>query len=224
MNTIIILQYTGFFALFFIYTGIAKLNRSNRFFDNKGILVKKAWILIGLHLTGAVCLGLLPLLSFGQSLITIIFGHNFPSLAWICSFVLLLFISASAGLTAGKRICIRYERMQKVSNKFLMTYFFVRVLFLCAYELFFRGTLLFTCILFFGITPAVIISTCLTVIVHVFTDKKEMFSCVPFGILLSALCISINAVWPAMVIHLALSFGYEIKPFHHLLTRLKPIK
>lgn len=225
MNTIIIiLQYAGCFALFFIYTGIAKLNRSNRVFDNKGILVKKAWILIGLHLTGAVCLGLLPLLNFGQSLITIIFGRNFPSLAWMCSFVLVLFITASAGLTAGKRICIRYERMRKVSNNFLMIYFCVRVLFLCAYELFFRGTLLFTCMLFFGITPAVIITTSLTVIVHIFTNKKEMLSCVPFGVLLSSLCITINAVWPAIVIHLALSFAYEIKPLHHLLTRLKPIK
>ena len=225
MHTIsIILQYTGCFLLFFLYTGLAKLNNSNRVFDGRGILAKKAWVLIGLHLTGVICLGLLPLLSFSKSLVTIIFGGNFPSLVWVCCFILFFWITAFAGLAAGKKICIKYERIRKLSNKFLIIYFLVRVIFLCAYELFFRGTLLFSFRQFFGIAAAIIISTCLTVLVHIFTNKKEMISCVPFGILLSALCLSINAVWPAIVIHLALSFAYEIRPLHHFLTRLKPIK
>ena len=220
----IIGQYACYFALFFIYTGIAKLNSSNRVFNNKGILAKKASVLIGLHLTGAICLGLLPFLSFNKNILSVVFGRNFPNLVWACSFALLLWISSSAGLNAGKKMCIKYERFRMVSNKFLVVYFAVRVLFLCAYELFFRGTLLFTCMLAFGVVPAVLISTALTVLIHVFTDKREMLSCVPFGILLSALCITINAVWPAIVIHLALSLAYEIKPLHHLVTRLKPIK
>lgn len=210
--------------MFFIYTGIAKLNQSNRVFDDKGILVKKTKVLIGLQMAGAICLGVFPLLILDKNLSAILFGSNSPGIGWMVLFVILLSIALSAGLNAGKKIIIKYKHPRKVTNKFLMLYFFVRAVFLCAYELFFRGTLLFTSVLFYGVIPAIIISTFLTVLVHVFTNKKEMLSCVPFGILLSCFCISIHAVWPAIVIHLALSFSYEIKPLHNLLSRLKPIK
>ena len=128
------------------------------------------------------------------------------------------------GFRKGRQIRIKYENRSVSSNVFVSYYFPVRILFLCAYELFFRGFLLFDCIRWFGILPAIIITTGLTVLIHVFTNKKEMWACIPFGIILCSCCITIHSVWQAIVLHLALSLAYEIPPVNQFLNQLKLIK
>ena len=76
----------------------------------------------------------------------------------------------------------------------------------------------------FGLIPAIALSTGLTVLIHVFTNKKEMWGCIPFGIILCGCSVVFNAVWPAIVLHLALSLSYELPPSYQFLKPVKLIK
>ncbi len=219
-----LLKYALCYSMMFILTGISKQNKSNRLFDTKGIPAANARKLIGLHVAGIIWLGLVPVTLFKQSFKAILSGSGSPNFSWLLLFVFLLAIIIRTGFRAGRQIHINHENTNASSNKFLNYYFPVRILFLCTYELFFRGLLLFDCIKWFGILSAVILTTGLTVLIHVFTNKKEMWACIPFGILVCTCCIAIQAVWPAIVLHLALSMSYEIPPVNQFLTQLKSIK
>ena len=90
-------------------------------------------------------------------------------------------------------------------------YFLVRILFLVAYECWFRGYLLMDCATGMGVLPAIIINTVLYTLLHVFKSRNELLGCIPFGLLLSAICIWMGAAWPAIVLHMALALTYEYK-------------
>jgi membrane protease YdiL (CAAX protease family) len=95
------------------------------------------------------------------------------------------------------------------SAGFITNYFFVRILFLCAYETWFRGYLLTDCINNLGIPFAIILNIILYSLLHYVNGKQEMRACVPFGLLLCGLCIWIGAAWPAILVHIALAVSYE---------------
>ncbi len=219
-----LLKYALCYSMMFILTWISKLNKSNRLFDAKGLLAANAGNLIGLHFAGILWMGLVPFTLFKQSFKAILYGSGLPTLSWLLLFVFLLAIIVLTGFRASRQIHIKQENIPASSNKFLNYYFLVRILFLCSYELFFRGFLLFDCIKWVGILQAIILTTGLTVLIHVFTNKKEMWACIPFGIILCSCCIAFNAVWPAIVLHLALSLAYEIPLVNQFLTQLKLIK
>ena len=218
-----LLIYSLSFILMFIITWISKVKSSNRLFDEKGIAAKSSGILIGLHVSGILILGLLPVLILQKPLTQLISGNGITTVAG--SLFCVLFVLASfTGFSAGKKIIIKEVNMQILSLRFLTQYFIVRILFLCSYELFFRGMLLFDCIKWFGNFTAIAITTLLTVLIHLFTNKKEMWACIPFGIALSSLCIVVDGVWPAILLHVILSLTYEIPPVNHCLTQLKSNK
>jgi len=219
-----ILNYSICYTAIFILTGVSKINKSNRLFNNEGTAAANNRILTALHIAGIVCLGIIPGIFFKQPFNAIIPAGTLPGFLWMLLFSVLLIVVSFAGFRASRHIHIRYKKNNTLSKIFLTGYFTVRILFLCAYELFFRGFLLFDCIKWMGILPAITLTTGLTVLIHVFTNKKEMWACIPFGILLSVLCIAANAVWPAVIIHLALSLSYEIPPVYQFLTQLKPVK
>ncbi len=218
-----ILKYSFCYFTIFILTWISKLNESNRLFNTKGILAANTGYLIGLHLAGILLFGLVPLTIFNQSNKLILEVGEIPTLSWLLSFILLIILTTITGLRSGEPIEIKQQYKNGSSKIFLIQYFPIRILFLCSYELFFRGFLLFDLIKWLGILQAVLITTGLTVLIHVFTNKKEMWACIPFGILLSIFCITINSVWPAILIHLILSLSYEIPPVNQFLNQLKHI-
>lgn len=219
-----LLRYILCYGMMFLFTWIGKLNRSNRLFDAKGFLAANRTYLVGLHLAGILWLGIVPLTYLNQIQQGILFGNGIHRFLWWLLFGCLLLAMSVTGFRASRRINISEQNNPASLNKFLAFYFPVRILFLCAYESFFRGFLLFGCIKWFGIIPAVALSTGLTVLIHVFTNKKEMWACIPFGIILCTCCITIHAVWPAMLLHLALSLAYEIPIANKFFTQLKPVK
>ncbi len=216
-----ILIYACCFTMVFVGTWISKYNKSNRLFDAQGVLAAKSSILLGLHVAGISLLGLFPIILLKKSPEIILTGSRFPDFLWLIVWVLLLIVIVATGLRAGRNIQIYQQYRHGFSNKFLSIYFLLRILFLCSYELFFRGLLLFDCIKWLGIYPAILLTTFFTVLIHVFTNKKEMLGCIPFGIMLSCCCIFFNAVWPAIVLHVALSMAYEIPPLNYFLKLLK---
>jgi membrane protease YdiL (CAAX protease family) len=101
-----------------------------------------------------------------------------------------------------------------------VSYFIVRILFICAYETWFRGCLLNDCIIIFGKPLAIIINVGLYMILHLVNGKDEALACIPFGCLLCGISIWQNAAWPAMAIHLALTIPCEIS----YIQKLKKLK
>jgi membrane protease YdiL (CAAX protease family) len=99
------------------------------------------------------------------------------------------------------------------------TYFFVRALFLIVYEFFFRGVLLQALLGVVNMEWAIAINIILYAIAHAFSNKKELIGSIPFGLLLCLVTIKLQSVWPAIIIHLALSFSYETR-ISYLYSRL----
>ena len=220
-NSAILLTYLLCYTIIFILTCISKRNKSNRLFNSKGFLAENSGYLIVLHFAGIFWLGLVPAIFSKYPLTSFLNGSECPDLFWSLVIVLLSVIMFVAGFNESRTIYVKQINIPAVSYKFFSYYFFVRILFLCAYELFFRGFLLFDSIKWFGIFPAIILSTSLTIFIHVFTNKKEMWGCIPFGIILCSCCIALNAVWPAIVLHVILSLAYEIPLTHQFINQLK---
>ena len=223
-NSEALLIYACCFSMFFIIKWMSKTNRSNRLFDKNAALSTNTGNLIGLHLAGILWLGLVPVILLKRSFNETITGEVLPTLSWFLSFISLIALVVISVLRVNRKIHIPHKNIHILSGKFIGQYFFVRILFLVAYELFFRGMLLFDCIKWFGIFQAITLTTLLTVLLHAFSNKKEMWACIPYGIISCCCCISIQAVWPAIILHLALSITYETSLLNRSLTHLKLIK
>lgn len=209
------------FSMVFVVTWTGNLNKSNRLFNTNGEAALNGVNLLWLHVAGIFWLGLVPIPLFKQFGIHMLPVNGFPSFLWTCLFLIAFVLAVFTGMSNGRCIHIRKSTKPVLSDIFIRFYFPVRIVYLAAYELFFRGVLLFGIASRYGPASAIIISTSLTVLLHVFTNKKEMLGCIPFGIILCGLCISSNAVWPAIVLHITLSLSYELPPVIHFFTRLK---
>ncbi len=86
----------------------------------------------------------------------------------------------------------------------------IRIVFLIVYECFFRGLLLFLAISMAGVYIAVSVNIMFYMLIHFFSNKKEILGTVPFGIILCVLSFLNESVWPAITVHLALALTYEI--------------
>jgi len=223
-SSVILLVFALCYGMVFLATWISRRDNSNRLFNTNGEPASSTVKLFGLHIAGIFWLGLVPLFFFKQTAIALFSGTGVPGLYWWLAYSVAFVLIALTGFRSGSQIQIRQSNPNILSGKLVNLYFPVRILFVSAYEFFFRGILLFDLITRLGMYPAVIISTGLTVLIHVFTNKKEMWGCVPFGIILSAFCISIHAVWPAIAIHIVLSLAYELPPVTRFFTQLKPAK
>jgi membrane protease YdiL (CAAX protease family) len=118
--------------------------------------------------------------------------------------LVILVVQNKNSITAEKAGVHNYASFQ------LIIHFALRSSFLVCYEWFFRGCILFSCIENFGVIPAIIINQVLYVLVHSFNDKKEMLGSIPFGLILCVFAIWYQSVWPAILLHLLLSFSHEL--------------
>ena len=100
-------------------------------------------------------------------------------------------------------------------------YFVIRLLFLLGYEFFFRGVLFFTLLEWNGLDVAIIITTLLYMLIHIFDTKGEFFGALPFGIILCLFSYFTNTIWAAFLIHITLSGVYEFSIFKHLTLKAK---
>ncbi len=81
--------------------------------------------------------------------------------------------------------------------------------YLIAYELLFRGFLLFSCARAFGAWPAVVINTAIYALVHVPKGAKEGIGAIPLGLLLCIITFRTETIWVAMIVHFVLSLANE---------------
>lgn len=207
-----LLLYSISFLLFYALLWLSKQKKGLRLFDEKGIVANPPVIIV-LHIGGIILFGALPYLSNHLSSLVVFNGIAKKSLAtWTSLALMILCIIISRRIATKKYREAAPTGFVNTSpgNLFIISYFFLRIVFICAYEAWFRGYLLNDCIINLGVPLAILLNIGLYALLHLANGKEETLACLPFGLLLCCLCIWQGAVWPAIAIHLALTLSYEI--------------
>ena len=83
------------------------------------------------------------------------------------------------------------------------------VLYLVAYELFFRGFVLGTMIDAFGVWPGIAVMTALYVLVHLPKGAGETVGCFLMGIVFSWMTLETGAIWAAVLTHIGIALSSD---------------
>jgi len=222
----IISKYAISYTIFFLLTWLSKLEYGNKLITKKGITTNPG-MLLGLQMAGILWLGIIPLFIFHYSFPTTLYGKQFPDISMILTLLVVLLILIQAAATEAQKkipkITAPGNSLIFFSKKFISRYIILRILFLTAYEIFFRGYLLADCIFYLGIYGGILVNVFLYTLLHIFCEKKELLACIPFGILLCCFCIWVGAAWPAIIIHVSFSLCYESMVMQKFLTPINKI-
>jgi membrane protease YdiL (CAAX protease family) len=207
------------FITYFIMSYLFKLLNINNL--EKALFKRNSLIYLNLrHLIGILLFGILSYLLMPeyQNLLTTITYPNLFFLILSCiifiATMLLAWISVNKSI---KRIKIKSTVYKQ--NGWL--YFPMRIVFLLAYEYFFRGVLLFTLINSFGMVEAISLCTVLYVLIHAFDTKSEIIGAIPFGIVLCLLSYYSKSIIIPFVLHVGLSLVYEVNLFNYLTLKIE---
>ena len=88
-------------------------------------------------------------------------------------------------------------------------YLIITVLYMIAYEILLRGTLLHYLVARFDLAIAIIINAAVYSIMHILKNKREALLSFPLGVLLCGLTVYTKSVWPAVVFHTAMALSFE---------------
>ena len=207
---LISISFIVYFILSYVYKILKIQNIERALLTTKGVLLLNIKHLIELLLFGILFYQVTP--DYRK----LIIANDFPGLNILIILVGLIIISAMVAYhSVNKKKKTTIETSQH-SSKQRWIYFSLRIVFLFAYEFFFRGVLLFSLIEINGLITAVIICTSLYVLIHAFDSRAEIIGAIPFGIILCFLSYFTNNIWAAFILHITLSGVYEISMFNHL--------
>lgn len=164
------------------------------------------------HLMGILLFGI-PFYLLAPELRVLIHHVEIPRLHVLIPFVLVLVLLARISYFSFQKAKIKNSTIYHYNLSDAIVYFLIRFVFLFWYEFFFRGVLLFKFIELQGLFLAIIYSTTLYLLIHIFDSKKELLGTVPFGIVLCIFTYLTNSIWLAFFCHLTLSAVYEISIF-----------
>ncbi|MEN9909339.1 MAG: hypothetical protein RLZZ540_2488 [Bacteroidota bacterium] len=221
------LLYLISYTLFFVFNQKSIKDSSQRLIDDNGDFTSKPKQLLYAHFIGAIWLGLVPIFIlkdfFLNTLIDLQTIEIKNVLLYVLTFIVILLIAFKESKSAHEKKDNSESDFQ-LSTLFFITYFITRALFLFSYELWFRGGLLFETASATGRPLAITLNIFLYVLLHMFNSRKEILACIPFGITACLFSFLFNAVWPAILLHIAFSLAYEINFYRLDLTRLKTLK
>lgn len=207
------------FITYFIMSYLFKLLNINNL--EKALFKRNSLIYLNLrHLIGILLFGILSYLLMPeyQNLLTTI---TYPNLFFlILSCIIFIATMLLAWISVNKSIKkIKIKSTVYKQNGWL--YFPMRIVFLLAYEYFFRGVLLFTLINSFGMVEAISLCTVLYVLIHAFDTKSEIIGAIPFGIVLCLLSYYSKSIIIPFVLHVGLSLVYEVNLFNYLTLKIE---
>lgn len=218
----IISNYAICYSMYFIMIWIIYLNNSHQLFDQKGLPAKNPGNLLALQIAGILWLGLVPLI-WAKPILKIIFGEGKTGTEFILSFISVLLFLIFTGIHQAKETVKVSQKITLPSRSYLSRYFILRIPFLLSYEIFFRGLLLFLNIEKFGLVVAILIDMLLNFILHAFSGKKMQWACIPFSLIACLLNYQAQAVWPSIILHLAISISFELTSVKRVFNHLKAI-
>jgi membrane protease YdiL (CAAX protease family) len=209
--------YLGFIYHAFAYISMLMMswwafrNNSLRFVSEEG-WPNKLKILFFLMFFGISVWAVLPILISSKEIaIQLIFGRNQISSIQLTFFAVLVILAFVVGLSFAKKLDFKSPIYQpQPTFAIISSYFILRVLFLISYEIWFRGYFFHDLIVVLPIPIAIGINIILYALIHIFNSKKEAISSLGFGLFICLIVLSFGGVWPAILIHLSLSLGYEI--------------
>lgn len=228
MQTTNIMVYIISYAMVFALSWISRITGNHRLFNDEGEITQRPGNLLGIHLTGLMWLGLVPLIQINLPVIVVLFGNRVPDASSFLIFGFLYLVAIAAAYRLGRNIYSNkagvVEMFMQLSQSFFTRYFIIRTIYLSVYELWFRGFLLFESIKWLGIPTAVSLNVFLYTLLHIFKSKKEILACIPFGLILCILSITFNAAWPAIILHTCFSLVYEMNIYRNYISSPKMVQ
>ena len=184
---------------------------------------KSTWVIYQ-RLIGVLIFGVIPILiafclNIDLASIGLTFENKSPTLMWMIIFSLLC---VSINILACKEPdhLEMYPQIRTPlpwSKGLLFTSAITLVLYTLAYEIMFRGFLLFSCEKEMDIISAIIINISIYSLVHIPKGWKETIGALPMGFALCAFTIKSGNIWFAVVVHSALALSSEwLSIYFHL--------
>lgn len=225
MQTTTILLYLTSYILFFVFNWKCIKDGNQRLINDNGDFTSKPRQLIHAHLIGAIWLGIVPVMTLKDSVANLLIDPKTIEantiLLYVLIFIVILFVALQQSKYAYEKRGQSSGSLSHLSGVFFSSYFITRALFLFSYEFWLRGGLLFEIASSIGMSLAIVANIFLYVLLHVFNSRKELLACIPFGIVTCLFCFLFNAVWPAIILHIGFSLGYEINFYRLNLIHLK---
>ncbi len=225
MQTTTTLLYLISYVFFFAFNWKNIKDGSQRLINDDGDFTSKPKQLLLTHLIATIWLGFVPILilknTFSNLLIDLQTLKTNMLLLYILTLITILFIAFKQSKYAHKKREHSSESSLHLSTLFFTSYFITRALFLFSYEFWLRGGLLFEIATDIGMPLAIVANIFLYVLLHIFNSRKELLACIPFGIAACLFSFLFNAVWPAILLHIAFSLAYEINFYRLNLIHLK---
>jgi membrane protease YdiL (CAAX protease family) len=177
--------------------------------------IKELWIYLR-QITGFIFLGVVPLLVvliiLREKLSTYGLGFSINNRAFFYTLIV-AFIIITINFFASKSP-VNLKNYPLIKTKVWDVRLLILsssgwIIYLLAYEFLFRGFLLFTCIQYFGIWPAIIINIMVYSLAHIPQGLNETLGAVPFGLVLCYLVLLSGTIWPAFILHFILAISNE---------------
>ena len=199
-----------YFIISYAYKILKIKNIEDALLTDKGLLLINLKHVLGIILFGVIFYLITPEYRY------LISTFEIPELNTLMLILVVIFISGLLAFKSVKKNLKNKTERSQYDYTQGGKYFLIRVVFLLAYEFFFRGVLFFSLLEFNGLFTAVVITTVLYVLIHIFDPKKEIFGAIPFGIVLCLFSYFTNSIWIAFIIHITLSTVYEFSMFKFL--------
>ncbi|MDQ3072284.1 MAG: CPBP family glutamic-type intramembrane protease [Bacteroidota bacterium] len=203
----------SFIAYFFIMQGAWLTSKVMKRYGAEGV---KSHLVVWQRLTGFFFLGFIPfslaLILFRKSPADYGLGfENFDeSLLWVLGFAaIILPMNYFNARTAQNRSVYPQMRISEWTIKLVWTNAWSWMAYLFAYELLFRGLLLFGTQPYLGNVTAIALNVTIYTLVHIPKGYKETLGSIPLGIVLCLLTLETGTIWVAFLTHVLLALSND---------------
>lgn len=214
---LIAVSFTSYFLVSMVYKKLGVHNLQSALMATNGLRLLNLKHVLGIILFGIIFYTIFPEFKILVEVVEI------PRLYVLLPFFVIVFLCAYISDASIKKQTFKKTFVSGYNLSNAWTYFIIRFVFLLCYEFFFRGVLLFQFLEFASLFLAILYSTILYVLIHIFDSRKEILGAIPFGIVLCLFAYYTNSVWYVFLIHTALSAVYEISMFYYLTLKNKTL-
>ncbi len=177
-------------------------------------IIARRWI-------GALLYGVIPAIvlfaftPYSWSDYGVAFQGKWSDLSWLLVLTILIPILTFRTARRADSLAIYPEiRFPQWSNQTFALSVSAWLVYLLAYELMYRGFLLFSSVRAFDVWTAICINTAFYAITHVPKSLKEAVGSIPMGIFLCWLTLFTGTIWLALFAHVMLSFSNLLFSLH----------
>ncbi|MDX1543824.1 MAG: CPBP family intramembrane glutamic endopeptidase [Christiangramia sp.] len=171
------------------------------------------------HILGIIIFSITAYVFFNHSGILLL--KNFmedPALSISVAFFATISMDLSISDATSQNINLQGIPFSMING---FSYIIIRLIFLFAYEIFFRGVLFIFSLQYVNLVYAIFINLFLYALIHGFDSRKEIIGSLPFGIVLCMFTYYSGSIWPAFIIHASLSLGFEAIIISKGLTKIQ---